>query len=470
MKTTPSTFAVLFGNRGFFPSSLIAAARAEISENLKRHGHRVLMMEEAATRHGAVETVEEGRKFARFLDENRRDIDGVIMSLPNFGDENGAIAALRDARMPILIQAYPDNLNEMAPSARRDAFCGKLSVMDVFCQNDVAFTALKPHVVHPARPEFDLNIDYFTRLCRVVRGMKSLTVGALGARTTAFKTVRIDELTLQSHGVTVETIDLSDVFARARSLKEDDPKIAAKAAVLRNYTTWKVVPAAAFANLVRLAVAIDDLVVEMELDAISLRCWLEIQQEFGGSPCVLLSELNDRGLPAACELDTGSAVLMYGMRQASSDVTACLDWNNNYGDEENKCILFHCGPIPQQMMTGPGAVVDHSILVPALGPGRSYGCNTGRISPTPFTYGGLLTKAGRVNVYLGQGEFTSDPIPQEFFGCAGVANVSGLQNVLQTIGENGHRHHVAVTPGQYAAPLREALEKYIGFDVTPVGQ
>jgi L-fucose isomerase-like protein len=229
------------------------------------------------------------------------------------------------------------------------------------------------------------------------------------------------------------------------------------------------VPAAAFANLVRLAVAIDDLVVEMELDAISLRCWLEIQQEFGVSPCVLLSELNDRGLPAACELDTGSAVLMYAMRQASSDVTACLDWNNNYGDEENKCILFHCGPIPQQMMTGPGAVVDHSILVPALGPGRSYGCNTGRISPTPFTYGGLLTKDGRVNVYLGEGEFTAEPIPEEFFGCAGVAKVPDLQNVLQTIGQKGHRHHVAVTPGQYAEPLREALEKYIGFEVTPVG-
>jgi L-fucose isomerase-like protein len=179
--------------------------------------------------------------------------------------------------------------------------------------------------------------------------------------------------------------------------------------------------------------------------------------------------MNDRGVPAACELDTGSAILMYALQQASGDVAACLDWNNNYGDEENKCILFHCGPVPQRMMTGKGRVVDHSILVPALGPNRSVGCNAGRIRPTPFTFGGLLTKAGRIHAYLGQGHITADSIPPEFFGCAGVADVPNLQEVLQTIGTLGHRHHVAIAPGMCAAPLHEALEKYLGFDVTAVG-
>ena len=468
MNTPNLTFAVLFGNRGFFPASLIASARNEVSETLQKLGHRALMMDETATHYGAVETLEEGRQFAQFLDENRNDLDGVILTLPNFGDENGAIAALRNARMPILIHAYPDTLTAMDPSQRRDAFCGKLSIMDVLCQNGVAFTALKPHVVHPADPEFARNIDHFARLCRVVRGMRSLTVAALGARTTAFKTVRIDELTLQSHGITVETVDLSDVFARARGMKSDDTKMRAKTTRLQGYTSWEGVPKNAFENLVRLAVAIDDIVAEMAADAVSIRCWLEMQQQFGVSPCVLLSEMNDRGLPAACELDTGSAVLMVAMRQASNDVAACLDWNNNYNDDENKCILFHCGPVPQRMMDDKGKVVDHAILVPALGPNRSYGCNVGRIAPTPFTFGGLLTKDGRVNVYLGEGEFTADPIPREFFGCAGVAEIMNLQDVLLTIGATGHRHHVAVAPGLCAAPLQEALEKYLGFEVRPV--
>lgn len=462
------TFAVFFGNRGFFPASLIASARTEISETLQRLGHRVLMMDEAATRHGAVETPEEGRKFAQFLDAHRREVDGVVLTLPNFGDENGAVAALRDARMPILIHAYPDSLTAMGPSQRRDAFCGKFSIMDVFCQNGIAFTALKPHVARPTDRQFARNVDHFASVCRVVRGMRSLNVAAIGARTTAFKTVRIDELTLQSHGINVETVDLSDVFARARQFQESDAKLQAKAVRLRDYASWNAVPAAAFDNLVRLAVAIDDVAAETEANAVSIRCWLEIQQQFGVSPCVLLSEMNDRGLPAACELDTGNAVLMFAMQQASGGAAACLDWNNNYGDDENKCILFHCGPVPQRMMTEKGQVVDHSILQPALGPDRSFGCNVGRIAPAPFTFGGLLTKAGRIHVYLGQGDFTNDPIPSDFFGCAGVAAISNLQNVLQTIGVSGHRHHVAVTLGQYAAPLREALEKYLGLDVTPV--
>jgi L-fucose isomerase-like protein len=469
VETSKSTFAVLFGNRGFFPASLIGCARTELCDALERLGHGVLMMDAGATRHGAVELVEEGRKFARFVDENRDKIDGVILSLPNFGDENGAGAALRDARMPILIQAYPDSLEAMNPAERRDAFCGKLSIMDVLCQNGVAFTALKPHVVHPAQPEFAENIDHFARLCRVVRGMRSLTVGALGARTTAFKTVRIDELALQEHGITVETIDLSDLFARAKGLKEDDAKLQAKMSGLQDYTSWEGVPPSALGNLARVAVAIDDIVDEMALDAVSVRCWPEIQQQFGVSPCVLLSEMNDRGLTAACELDTGSAVAMYALGRASGDAAACLDWNNNYGDDENKCILFHCGPVPQRMMTGKGRVVDHAILMAAMGPGCSYGCNVGRIAPMPFTFGGLLTKAGRVKVYLGQGDVTADPIPADFFGCAGVAAIPHLQDVLLTIGTGGHRHHVTVTPGKCAAPLREAFEKYLGFDVTVVG-
>ncbi len=468
MKTDNCTFAVLFGNRGFFPASLIASAKIEIREAVERQGHRALMLPDDATRHGAIESVEEGRTFARFLDQNRETVDGVILSLPNFGDENGAIAALRDARMPIFVQAYPDTLDGMSPSQRRDSFCGKLSVMDVLCQNSVPFTALTPHVVHPCHSDFAANLDYFARLCRVVRGMKSLTVGALGARTTAFKTVRIDEGTLQSGGITVETADLSDIFRRARGLNENDRRLATKADVLKRYTSWTDVPPAAFENLVRLAVTIDEVVEEMSLDAISIRCWLEIQQEFGISPCVILSEMNDRGVPAACEVDTGSAIMMYALQKASNNVAACLDWNNNYGEDPDKCILFHCGPVPRRMMVGQGAISGHAILDTVLGPGRSYGCNTGRIAPSPFTFGGLLTRDGIIQTYLGEGSFTSDPVPAEFFGCAGVAEIKNLQDTLLTIGMAGHRHHVTVTPGLCAAPVCEALTKYLGFEVTRV--
>ena len=218
-----STFALFLGNRGLFPASLISGARAELISTLNGLGHEVIALDADATRYGAVETIQEAAKFAAFLEENRGRYDGVILSLPNFGDENGGVAALQDAGVPIYIQAYPDDMDKMSPDLRRDSFCGKLSMMDVFYQNDLKFTTLKPHVVSPASPRFVQNIDHFDRVCRVVKGLRRMRVGALGARTTAFKTVRVDEVALQRHGITVETLDLSDVFARVRKVSAESP-------------------------------------------------------------------------------------------------------------------------------------------------------------------------------------------------------------------------------------------------------
>lgn len=466
MTNQKTTFALFFGNRGFFPASLIAAAREEMARVLQGLGHDVLMLDAEATRYGAVETVHEGEVYARFLQENRGKFGGVILCLPNFGDENGAVAALKDAEVPILIQAYPDDLDKMAPELRRDSFCGKISIMDVFRQHGVPFTALKPHTVSPSSERFKANVDTFDRICRVVNGVQGMTIGALGARTTPFKTVRIDEIALQRHGITVETLDLSDVFARVRAVRPDDPVYRAKVERLHAYTAWDGVPDAAFENLARLSVTLDAIIEEYRLDAIALRCWTELQMEFRVSPCVLMGELNSRGIPAACEVDTGSAITMHALGLASDGPAACLDWNNNYGDEDNKCILFHCGPVPTTLMTDPGKVTDHAILANSQGWGYGYGCNVGRIAPQNFTFGNLLTDSGKVKVYLGQGKITRDPIPADFFGCAGVAEIPGLQDVLLHIGRHGHRHHVAIAPGWVQEPVREAMEKYLGFEVT----
>ena len=466
MANDRSRFALFIGNRGFFPASLLETARHELVEVLGKLGHEVLALDPTATRHGAVETPREGERYARFLQENAGRFDGVVLALPNFGDETGAVAALRDAGVPILVQAYPDEMDHMAPADRRDAFCGKFSVMDVFCQYGVPFTALKPHTVHPRTPRFAENIDHFDRVCRVVRGMRRMVVGAIGARTTAFKTVRCDELALQRHGITVETFDLSGVLSRVAGLSATDDAVRAKLDQLLRYTSWKGVPGAAQEKLARLAVVLDAMVEENGLDAIALRCWVELQQQLGVSPCVLLGDMNDRGVTSACELDVGNAVAMRALALASGRPATCLDWNNNYGDDEDRCILFHCGPVPQSLMAGRGQITDHLILANSTGPGCGYGCNNGRIAPTPFTFGSLLTEDGKLKTYLGEGRFTPDPIPDNYFGCAGVAHIEKLQDKLLTIGAAGHRHHVSVSPGHHRAPVVEAFGKYLGYQVT----
>jgi L-fucose isomerase-like protein len=464
--TQKSRFALFFGNRGFFPASLQAEAREELPRVLEAAGHEVLMLEAEATRYGAVETPQEGQIFANILRQNQGKFDGVILSLPNFGDENGAVAALKEAGVPILIQAYPDEFDRMGPALRRDAFCGKFSIMDVFYQHNLKYTALKPHVVHPSSERFKANLDHFDRLCRVVKGFRHLVVGAIGARTTAFKTVRFDEVALQRVGVTVETFDLSNVIARVKTVPAQGSAYKEKREALQAYTSWEGIPAAALDNITRLGVVLDEIIAEYQMDAIAIRCWIELQQQLGISPCVLLGLLNNTGTIAACEVDVCNAVAMAALSLASGRPATVLDWNNNYGEEDDKCILFHCGPVPSDLMTNKGHVSDHLILGNAVGENHGFGCVVGRIAPSDLTFSSMMTDSGRVKVYLGEGRFTEDPIPENFFGAAGVAEIAGLQDVLLHVGLNGYRHHVGVTTGKYVAPIHEAMEKYLGFDVS----
>jgi L-fucose isomerase-like protein len=292
-----------------------------------------------------------------------------------------------------------------------------------------------------------------------------MTVGAIGARTTPFKTVRIDEVALQRHGITVETFDLSDVFARLRAVQPADPRYREKAEALRAFSSWEGVPEPAFQNLVRLAVTLSQLSQEARLDALAVRCWTEMQQQLGISPCVAMGLLTESGLVSACEVDIGNAVMMRALSLASYSPAALLDWNNNYGDEDDKCILFHCGPAPASLMRGPGRITDHSILANAVGEGNSFGCNVGRLKPGDFTFGSLLTDAGTVKAYVGEGRITEDPIADDFFGVAGVAEIPKLQDVLLHIGSNGHRHHVSITQSRVQEPVRHGLGYYLDFAV-----
>lgn len=468
MKKLKSTFALYFGNRGFFPESLIAEARKELSEVLTKLGYGYIMMDAGLTRYGAVESPEEGAKYAKFLAENKGKYDGVILCLPNFGDETGAVSALLDAGTPIFILAYPDELDKMDFKFRRDAFCGKFSIMDVFYQYQLPYTVFPPHTVHPSSALFVQQIDSFDKVCKVVNGMKRMTVGAIGARTTAFKTVRYDELALQKYGITTEVLDMSEVFMRVRKLDISLSAAKEKAERLRNYTNFKKVPVKSFENLVRFGVVIDEIIEEYGMDTMAIRCWLEMEKEFGVAPCVLLSEINDRGFPAACELDICNAITMYALNLASSKPATCLDWNNNYGDDPDKCILFHCGPVPQSMMTAKGEVIDHPMFAKALGAGCGFGCNVGRIASNEITFASSKTQDGKLHIYLGEGEFTKDKIQEGFFGCGGVAKIENLQQKLYNIGYNGYRHHVSVTTGHDAVALREAFTRYLKYEITEI--
>ena len=127
----PMKFALAFCNRGFMPGELVLEARKEMEQAVLQAGYECIMMDEGLTRYGGIETREEGRMYARFLENHRGEYDGVIFSMPIFADENGAVTALQDVGVPILLQAYPDEIGKMDFAHRRDAFCGKFYVTDV---------------------------------------------------------------------------------------------------------------------------------------------------------------------------------------------------------------------------------------------------------------------------------------------------------------------------------------------------
>lgn len=458
------TFALYFGNRGFFPASLIASARDEVAAAVTAAGFDYLMPPAEMTRYGAVETKDEGLKYAAWLDEHRGEFDGLIMSLPNFSDENGAVAAVRDCDVPIFIQAYPDEIGKMDFEHRRDSYCGKFSICDVFHQYKIPFTIMPPHVVHPNTDAFAKNLADFAAVCRVTGGMKRFTIGVIGARTTKFKTVRYDEITLQKYGITCDTYDLSELFWRVEKMDGKSDAVVAKVEKLVNYTDFSSVPKDKTETLAKVSVAIDDMMREYHLDCITLRCWEEMQTVLGVAPCVLLSELNDRGIVASCEIDLCSAINMYSMLLASQTPTACLDWNNNYGDDPNKVILFHCGPVAQSLMDGKGRVTDHKMFAKGC-PGCGWGSNEGRIAAFDMTYSNCKTEDGKLTFYVDKGRFTGEPIEPEFFGCGGVAEIDDLQRKLVVLARNGFRHHTAVGKGDMTDILREAFTTYLGYDM-----
>ena len=464
MKNTKQTFALYFGNRGFFPESLISVARDEMCRAVTDAGFDYIIAPAEMTRYGAVEGKKEGEVWAKWLKSHEGEYDGVIMCLPNFSDENGAIAAVIDCNTPIFIQAYPDEIGKMDFEHRRDAYCGKFSICDVFHQYNLPFTVFEPHVVHPLSAEFAQNLADFAAVCRVVRGMKRFTIGVIGARTTKFKTVRFDEITLQKYGITCDTFDLSDLVYRVGKYDDKNERVQEKAMRLAGYTDCSRVPADKLITLAKVSVVLDDYIEEYELDCLTLRCWEEMQSVLGIAPCVLLSELNDRGIVASCEIDLCSAINMYSMQLASGCPTTCLDWNNNYGDDPNKVILFHCGPVAQSLMDGKGTVTDHKMFAKGC-PGCGWGSNEGRIAAFEFTYSNCKTEDGKLTFYVDEGRFTGEPIEKEFFGCGGVAEINGLQKKLIKLAKNGYRHHTAVGKGRMAQILHEAFTTYLGYDM-----
>jgi L-fucose isomerase-like protein len=460
------TLAVIIGNRDFFPDHLCAEARRDILAVFSELGIEAVILPEEAAKLGAVETWDHAKTCAEMFRANRQRIDGILVVLPNFGDEKGVADTIKlsELDVPILVQAYPDELDQFTVERRRDAFCGKISACNNLRQYGFPYTLTRLHTVDPRSDSFKQDLRDFVAVCRVVNGLRKARLGAIGARPGAFNTVRYSEKLLQAYGISVTTIDLSEMLGNAERLGDDDARVRAKLESVRDYIPTNGVPAQSLVKMARLGVAIDAWMAAYDLDATAVQCWNSIQQNYGVNACTLMSMMSNSLMPSACEVDITGAASMYALQLASGRPSALADWNNNYGGDPNKCVLFHCGNWARSLF--PEARMAYAeILATTLGQANTYGTIAGRVPEGPMSYARITTDEleGEIRSYVGDARYTADPL--DTFGSRAVVQVADLQGLLHYICKNGFEHHVAMNPAYTAAVLAEAFDTYFGWDV-----
>jgi L-fucose isomerase-like protein len=423
------------------------------------------MLGEQETKLGSVETYAHAKTCAELFKNNRERIDGILVVLPNFGDEKGVADTIKLSGLPvpILVQAYPDDLKSFNVERRRDAFCGKISVCNNLSQYGYNFSLTSLHTCYPKSELFKKDLQKFEGVCRVVKGLRNARLGAIGARPGAFNTVRYSEKILQSAGISVTTVDLSEILGDSSRLKDNSPRVKARLEEINVYAKHDTVPSPALVRMAKLGVVISDWMQANDLQATALQCWNSLQKNYGINACTLMSMMSNQLLPSACETDITGVVSMYALQLASNSPGALVDWNNNYADDPDRCVLFHCGNwaksfVPDiEIKTAP-------ILGTTLGEENTYGALAGRASAGPMTYARVSTDdtSGIIRTYTGEGELTNDPL--DTFGNRAVAHVPDLQSLLKFICKNGLEHHVAMTMGSVADALDEAFTTYMGWE------
>lgn len=462
-------FGIIIGTRAYFNSELAKDVRKQLLKTLADEGYDYVILPEDATPTGSssIETREDGLKCAELFRQNRDRIDGIIVSLPNFGFEIGIINAISvaDLNVPVLVQACDDENDKVDLDSRRDAFCGKISVCNNLYQYGIPFTDTTLHTYSIYSELLAKDINKFAGICRVVNGLRHARIGAIGARPAVFQTVRASEKLLQKSGITVVPVDLSEILGAARKIEDTDAELLKKleeikcyAAVPKEYSDKLVLQA-------KFGVAVERWIEANQIDAVAVQCWDSLEQNYGCAACVTMSMLGEKLLPAACEVDIAGAVSMYALTLAAQGQSALLDWNNNFAEDRNKCVCTHCGNFPKSFVRNDLKLGTLGVLGRTLGKVNTFGAVYGKVTKGDFTFFRISTDdtKGAIKAYLGTGEITDDPYGMD--GCIAVTKVNNLQTLMKYICKNGFEHHVAMVRNDVKEILNEAIEDYLGWNL-----
>lgn len=463
-----STFGVIISNRSFFPDHLVRTAREKLMAAMEQWGHQVIALSPEDTCLGQTMTYEEAKKCAALFRAHSDEIEGIIVCLPNFGEETGVADAIKMSglNVPILIQACDDDLDKLQLENRRDAYCGKLSLCSNLYQYGIPYSLTARHTCPVDSEEFHADVERFARVCAVVKALRTARIAQLGARVTPFRTVRYSEKLLQQAGISVITEDMSEIFADAWLMQDDDPRVLAREEEIRAY--GNICPGIAREKVLKqakLSLTIDQWMADHECVASAVQCWDSVEANYGCAACLSMSMMSSRGLPSACETDVMGAVSLLALLKASGVAPVYQDWDNNYGGDTDRCVNVHCSNYPAAAFREKPEIANLDILATTLGTEYSFGALKGRVRPDKMTFLKVSTddRRGVIKCYLGQGEFTDDPL--ETFGGVAVCHVKNLDGLMHYVAKNGFEHHVAIVQAECADILEEALGNYLGWEV-----
>lgn len=462
-------FGVIIGTRAYFNSALAKDVRKQLLKTIEEQGYDYVILPEDATPTGSssIETREDGIKCAELFRQNRDKIDGIIVSLPNFGFEIGIINAISiaDLNVPVLVQACDDENDKVDLDSRRDAFCGKISVCNNLYQYGIPFTDTTLHTYSIYSDLLAKDINRFAAVCRVVNGLRHARIGAIGTRPAGFQTVRASEKILQATGITVVPVDLSEILGAARKIEDTDAELVQKIEEIKKYARVPQQYSEKLMLQAKFGVAVERWMNANAIDAVAIQCWDSLEQNYGCAACVTMSMLGEKLIPAACEVDIAGAVSMYALTLASQHQSALLDWNNNFAEDRNKCVCTHCGNFPKSFIMNDIELGTLGVLGRTLGKVHTFGAVYGKVKQGDFTFFRISTDdtKGCIKSYLGEGTITDDPYGMD--GCIAVTKVDNLQTLMKYICKNGFEHHVAMCRGNVKDILQEAIESYLEWNL-----
>lgn len=462
-------FGVIIGTRAYFNSALAKDVRKQLLKTIEEQGYDYVILPEDATPTGSssIETREDGIKCAELFRQNRDKIDGIIVSLPNFGFEIGIINAISiaDLNVPVLVQACDDENDKVDLDSRRDAFCGKISVCNNLYQYGIPFTDTTLHTYSIYSDLLAKDINRFAAVCRVVNGLRHARIGAIGTRPAGFQTVRASEKILQATGITVVPVDLSEILGAARKIEDTDAELVQKIEEIKKYARVPQQYSEKLMLQAKFGIAVERWMNANAIDAVAIQCWDSLEQNYGCAACVTMGMLGEKLIPAACEVDIAGAVSMYALTLASQHQSALLDWNNNFAEDRNKCVCTHCGNFPKSFIMNDIELGTLGVLGRTLGKVHTFGAVYGKVKQGDFTFFRISTDdtKGCIKSYLGEGTITDDPYGMD--GCIAVTKVDNLQTLMKYICKNGFEHHVAMCRGNVKDILQEAIESYLGWNL-----